>query len=239
MLLCLCLCSAAACFAAEPSGVPLRVTIFDIPPYGTRDAAREPAGLYVDITRAVAQQAGYEPAIELAPFARVLVNVSTGASDLTISFPTEGSTSSLLALVPIIKVDAIVVPRKGFVATDRRAFANRRVGRIRGGCIDLANAGDMTVEFFELNSFAEGLRLLTLGRIEGLCTTREVFRYYLDKNGSKAGDFGEPVVINRRDAWLFLRADAPLAMQQRLRDAVQELRRRKQLDAIIARYLGG
>ena len=229
--------SVSAAMAADPVREPLRIPVFDIPPYGQDDGSGHPSGLYVELTRVIATEAGYTPRIALVPFARMLAQLNAGAADMSISFPTDSTTGTLIALEPIVGVDAIVVPRKGFAASARRDFANRKIGRIRGGCIDMSNSVDAPVELFELNSFTEGLRLLALGRIDGLCLTREVYRYYLQKDHRSASEFGEPVLINHRDAWLFLRADAPSQMQQSLRNAVRTLKRRKVVDGVINRYI--
>lgn len=214
----------------------LRIAIFNVPPYGLTTPNGQPVGLYVDVLQRVAKLAGYTPTVHVEPFARVHSDLKNNIADVTISFPTPETTDTLIPLGPVFTTDVILVPRKPFAPHTRADIGNMRIGRLRGGCIDLAMDGSNR-SFAELNNFADGIRMLAAGRIDGVCTSPVVLAYYLRQEGLSAETFGKPLVLNRRDSLLYLRPGASPDMQRRLREGLAALQRGKVLEQLIQAYL--
>lgn len=85
LILCFCLIYPALAFADEPDASTtkaVRVAYFEFPPMSFRDAAGEAQGEFVDITRQVAAEAGYELEFIYLPVARTYLYLQNGTVDL-------------------------------------------------------------------------------------------------------------------------------------------------------------
>lgn len=82
---------------ADVAGNKVRIAYTEFPPAEYRNSQGEPAGFFVDLTRKVVQEAGYEPEFIYLPVSRVYLYLRSGAVDL---FPG-------LSGVPLLKYEVL------------------------------------------------------------------------------------------------------------------------------------
>ncbi|WP_100638794.1 substrate-binding periplasmic protein [Marinobacter salexigens] len=77
---------------ADPGGNRLRIAYADFPPVEYQNEQGEPAGFFVDLTRRVVEEAGYEAEFIYLPVSRIYLYLKNGTVDL---FPGLSNTPSL------------------------------------------------------------------------------------------------------------------------------------------------
>lgn len=222
--------------ADEPA---LRVALFDVLPYAGKSPEGQPRGIYVDFARAIAQRAGLPLKIELYPFARAGALVESGQADATLSFVTEPLERGAWQLGPVTTVDSVVVLRKGLSAAKSSDLAGLMIGRLKGGCLDLAKEPGVVDKLYDVNTFDSGVRMLMIGRLDGLCTTREAFVAAARGAAGKATDFGPSVLLSQRVVQFHLTQKSSPALRERLQTSLDSLRKDRELEKIWQSYLSG
>lgn len=221
-------------YAAEPE---LRVALFDVLPYAGQAPEGSPRGIYVDLARAIALRARLPLKIDLYPFARVGALVESGQADATLSFTTEPLERGAWQVGVVATVDSVVVLRKGLSAATSGDLAGLMIGRLKGGCLDLAKTPAAVDRLYDVNTFDSGVRMLMIGRLDGLCTTREAFVAAARRAGGKATDFGLSVFLSQREVQFHLTKKASPALRERLQVSLDSLRKDHTLEKIWQSYL--
>ncbi|MFN3304355.1 MAG: substrate-binding periplasmic protein [Roseateles sp.] len=213
--------SLAGCLAWPAAwAAPLRAALFDVAPYAMRSAEGQVGGRYPELLRALAREAGLTLEVELLPFARIAPQLRDGAADLTVGFATAGLEAAALPLGEVLSVESLVVTSRQRPARQVAELAGFVIGRARGGCQDRERQALPGLTFTEVNHFASGLRMLALGRLDGLCLTREVLQHYGRETGVTPAQLDPEIVISRRSAQLFVRRDLDPQLRQRLAEAL-------------------
>ncbi len=210
---------------AQAPTEPLHAALFDIPPYASLDAQRQPTGVHVARVQALAQQAGLPLRISLWPFARVPVMLAAGQADLSLGFATPALQQSALSLGAVGWDELIVVAAPGLRLQDAAQLRRWMVGRARGACQDLANDGHLPERWFEVPAFDQGLRMLQLGRLDALCLTRSALEHAAAQARLPRSAWGDELVIRRRPIELWVRRGLPAEQQDRLQAAARRLLR--------------
>lgn len=204
---------------AQADNLSLRVALFDVVPYATL-AGGKPQGLYVDWMRDFLGGLGIQADISVLPFARIPLAIEHDEADLTISFATEALVQIAMPVGPVLRVDSVLVTSTARPAARLSQLQGASIGRARGGCQDLAQRADLGLKWVEVSGFDKGLRMLELGRLDGLCLTRDVLRHYLPALGIARAHLGPEIVVGHRVASLFARKALDPALVARLQAAL-------------------
>ncbi|MDR7334511.1 transporter substrate-binding domain-containing protein [Roseateles asaccharophilus] len=200
---------------------PLRVVLFDIAPYASQIDGK-PQGLYVDWLRGFLGPLGLQAEFQLRPFARIAPTLEQREADLTISFATDTLWQAALPLGPVPRVDSVVVTRTGWPSGKLESLQGASLGRARGGCLDLAERPELHLRWTEINGFDKALRMLELGRLDGVCQTRDVLRHQLPLLGMNRAQLGPEIVVGHRVAQLFARKTLEPALLAQLQAALAQ-----------------
>lgn len=190
---------------AHGDSASLRVALFDVVPYSTLASGGKPQGIYVDWMRDFLGGLGIRANITILPFARIPLAIEHDEADLTIGFATEALAQVALPIGPVLRVDSVLVTSAARPAAQLTALQGALIGRARGGCQDLTQRSDLRLKWAEVSSFDKGLRMLELGRLDGLCLTRDVLRHYLPTLGIERAQLGPEIVLSQRVASLYAR----------------------------------
>lgn len=211
----------ACAYMAHADTRPLRVMLFDIQPYASQIDGK-PQGLYVDWLHGFLGPLGLQPEFQLRPFARIAPTLERREADLTISFATEALTQAALPLGPVLRVDSVVITRAGWPSSKLEGLEGAAIGRARGGCLDLAQQPRLNVRWTDINGFDKALRMLELGRLDGVCLTRDVLRRQLPPLGIAPAQLGPEILVGHRVALLFARKTLEPALLAQLRNTLAQ-----------------
>jgi len=204
-------------------------------------------GIDVDIVREASKRAGYLVDIGVAPWKRMISMVKSGFAD--------GGTSALYrksrekfavyTKVPLrqIQFGAFVRKSSNFSYQSPSSFAGMDVGKIRGYAIGEAfdqakEAGVFKIT--EVDSAAQGLKMLVNKRIDVFVSNETVTQYWVKKKGY-GGDvkmLHPPVNQGEYVFWIFSRAKYKAEMGAKINDALQSMTDDGTLSSIVQYYMG-
>lgn len=208
-----------ASFAAGAQESRLHVALFDVAPYAYQSGGAL-RGMYVGWVQELLAGLNIRADIELLPFARIPLALEQQRADITISFSTEALDQAAVALGPVLRVDSLIVTSVVRPARQLADLKDAQIGRARGGCQDLAKRADLHLRWTEVNGFENGLRMLEMGRLDGLCLTRDVLQHSLRSIGIKRSQLGPEIVVSQRTAFLYARKSLDPQIVARLQAAV-------------------
>ncbi|UUY10589.1 transporter substrate-binding domain-containing protein [Pseudomonas sp. J452] len=197
--------------------------LFDVEPYSYEGSDGQPTGIQVDKVRALAEQAGFLPRIELTSFARRDQAIAQGDADMTIGFETEALKKSAFKLGPIMTVNSILLLRHGLQPSVLEDLDQLRVGRIRGGCADLRPNGQAFQAFHDFNNYVSGLSMLQSARLDVVCGTEDAIRFGAQQAGVDLAAHRSMVLTANREVWIFVARQVPEAVRRRIEQALNAL----------------
>ncbi|MFH7042272.1 hypothetical protein ABT392_08135 [Paucibacter sp. JuS9] len=139
------------------------------------------------------------------PFARVPLALERSEADLTISFSTEALEGAAQALGPVALVDSVLITSLARSTRELPQLKGALVGRARGGCQDLAQRAELALRWTDISNFDSALRMLALGRLDGLCLTRDVLHHYSALASIERSRLGAEILVGQRPALLYVR----------------------------------
>lgn len=130
-----------------------------------------PRGLHYDILKAIEAELGQPIEIKTAPSLRVYETFAHNQVDMTILVNTTRirEVGSLKVYLFSTRFYLYTLSEAPIETVEQ---ASGVIGRLRGGCLALNNAD---IEFFELNSYEQGVEMLLRGRIQGVCGSDALF----------------------------------------------------------------
>ena len=217
----------------------VRFALLQARPYAWVDDGGKPQGLYADIAAALGSTAKVEVTLDVLPFARAAALVSSGDMDATLMFATEKTLGKARQEAVVFYTDQIVQLRPGLPVAQRKDLAPMTIGRMIGGCQELASDTSVTWKFQDLTSQDSGLRMLAAARIDGFCTVTEAIVDAARRNGLlSVVAQGRSLVLASRPVWLLVSPTLPAESRDRLRAALTHLQTSGEIDAIFRRHLG-
>ncbi|QNM95858.1 substrate-binding periplasmic protein [Chitinimonas koreensis] len=229
-----------ACLLLLPlahADAPLRIGTLAIAPYGYLDASGEPDGALYRLANRIAEQAGQPYENALYPTARLYAMLERRRLDLAMSSRDLTKDMGLVQLARVWQLEGQILYRKALPiqptqATDFRPYL---VGRLNGTCPPLQRAG---VPLYTVGDLAQGLRMLAVGRIQGLCGDAGALGQALRSEPAAAQQLAPPLVFLRADVHLYANPELPAARQNLLREAALQLARSGETARLMAGYLG-
>lgn len=221
-------------FAAEP----LRIDTILAPPMGFVTDDGQPAGLYYEILNHIAETAGLSYTNQIVPFARALAELERGDADVSLFFRRDQNTK-LVPILPVYTQKNIIIGRKGARFESLEDLHGKLVAQMRGTSYDETFARDDAIKKVEIVDFVQGITMLMNERVDAMIAPDIGIFFTAQQSGYARDDFGDPLVVNTREAWIQASADTvdehTIAA---LKTAIETLLADGTLQRISAKYAG-
>ena len=158
----------------------------EYPPYEFLDRHGQPAGLNVDLTQAIARQAGIEVEIRLGPWKVIRKGLDTGDIDLVEGmFYSAARAESYDFSPPHATVAHTIVAREGYpVPADLESLTGKSILVMAGDVMeDLAVHKGLGSQLVPVATQEEALRLLASGRYDCALVAKIPALYWIEKHG--------------------------------------------------------
>lgn len=212
--------------ASEP--VKLRIAYVEFPPYTYQDNQGDPAGTFIDITRQVAKEAGYQPEFVYLPISRAYLYLASGKVDIWVGLTHVPKLRGevLESRVTPVPVQLSVWYRNG---TDGLKNLEQLKGKTviviggytYGGLIDWLNTTN-NITVTEAPSHRSAIEMLKRRRGDYVLDYREPVRQILTLSSDSI--VREAGIRTRHTAWIFSLANPQAALlRDHIDDAYQRL----------------
>lgn len=235
-------CAVAAVLVSGPCAIAQPVVLMPLlaaPPYAWLDSQGQPQGLYPDIAAALARVTGLNIRIEVVPFARAATQVVNGAADATLMLTNTFTAGKTIQAVPVFYATVSVQLRPGLAVAGRSDLIPLRLGRMNGGCAELAEEAHGKLHFADLNSHESGVQMLAAGRLDGFCSVSEATVDALRSTGLQDRfEKAQVVALASKPVWLMLSPKVAPDVAKRLEAGVRQLQSNGELAGIFKARLG-
>ena len=195
-----------ALFAAPAAAEGLRLAVPDLPPYG--EPSPEGAGLFAELARAVAAEAGFEPEVVVLDPEKIVPAMAAGKVEAALLFPGAAIGARAVNLGEILAVDVVAVGRAGTVLRTRRDLAGKRVAVVRSCDCDGGLSRRDGITPLPASNFGRALKLLLAGQVTAAVGPWPAILDSVDRSGRNRRILGKPLVLSRTGAHLFLSSEA-------------------------------
>lgn len=221
----------AACHA---NAAPLQVYLPEIIPLSFITPTGQRIGLYVDLVTAIAQEANMELEFHITPFARSVNMMNSGNADLAVHNTSVVQSAKLRNLGTIHTTDLVLWPSPDKTIKHKSELSGQIVGRLRGGCQDVFVTN--TVQFYEINDYIQGVRMLAAQRINALCGSREAITLAIRRNALSTLETKQPLLLKSMQIALFARKNLPKTQLDRLQRARKKIMASELPQELASRY---
>jgi polar amino acid transport system substrate-binding protein len=180
---------------------PLQVRTISVPPYGIK-SAEQLSGVYYDLTNKLLDRIGIEREHYIYPYARIIQELKTGETDLTIMFKYEELIPHVWFIAPLPALKNVVIGKKGTNFSSISSLHGKTIAYLRGAKFsDIVDKDENILKYY-VNNFAQGLLMLNKGRADGIIGPLDPI-YSAAKELAYGNEyFGEPLIVSERVPWL-------------------------------------
>ena len=227
------------CSAASAVDRVISMPLLATRPYGWLDEQGRAQGLYPDIAAALARESGLDIRVDIVPFARAAALVAGGNADATLMFSTALTERKTVEAVVVFYAKQIVQLRPGINVANRAELAPLALGRMIGGCQELAEDNSIPWRFSDLPTQDSGVRMLMAARLDGFCSVTEALVDAVATAGLESSfRNAQRLVLASKPVWLQLSPRLPKDLADRLVQSVRQLQKSGEIANIFRRRLG-
>jgi len=222
--------------AARTEGIKIEIRTIGIPPYGIENASNR-GGIYYDIANLLAQKSGYSRNNYIYPYVRIINELKTGQTDMTIMFKYEELNEHVEYIGSLPPLRTVVIGKKGTSFTSIDSLKGKFLAYLRGANFNEDIDNDPEIIKQVTDNFGQGVKMLISGRVDGIIGPLDPI---LDAANAISGDvieFGKPLVVDERTPWVQVSKESAKRLSiEKLKSAFIEIQRQGSIVAIQKEY---
>lgn len=225
----------AAAWARE-----LRIVTIESAPFGFVGDDGKPAGMMYEIGNLIASEAGFTASNQIEPYQRTALSVLRGEADFVLRYSNPELEQGAIAVRRVLGLPTIIVGKAPMTWRALSELSGKTVAVPRGGRFDAVFDADTTIRKYEVNDYAQTLRMLLQDRLDAGIGSSVGLYYNASKLGIRKEQLGTPLVLSTQYFELFFsKKTADPATLAALKEAVVRLEKRNVLQPIVDKYVKG
>lgn len=178
----------------------IEVRTIDISPYGI-DNNGELSGVYYDLANLLFKK---EDNINhsIYPYARIIYELKTGYTDLTIMFKYKELNNYVTYITPLPSLQNVVVGISGKKITSVMDLEGSSIAYLRGAHFSNEIENNSAITLYRTKNFKKSIEMLIAGRVEAVIGPFEALLMAAKSLGKSKDFFGETLVVSERTPWL-------------------------------------
>lgn len=178
----------------------IEIRTIGVSPYGI-DNNGELSGVYYDLANLLFTK---EDNINhsIYPYARIIYELKTGYTDLTIMFKYKELEDFVTYITPLPSLQNVVVGVRGNNISSIEAIEGSSIAYLRGANFSNEIENNSTITLYRTKNFKKSIEMLIAGRVEAVIGPFEALLMAAKSLGKNKGFFGEPLVVSQRTPWL-------------------------------------
>ncbi|WP_158090127.1 substrate-binding periplasmic protein [Kiloniella majae] len=180
----------------------LQVSVFDLPPFGGRDASGKIVGIIPEILTEIEKETGHNIQMKIVPYKRMFFDLENGTSDFAIFFRSSKSEKIAIPKVRIYTLKNIVVGMKGINLNEYRDLSERLISVTHGTYYLDKFDNDSSLKKIFVRRFSNAIQQLIAGRTDLVVGPELSIAHHMKKNASSSEALGKPLFLSYASAWL-------------------------------------
>jgi len=201
----------------------LQIRTIEVSPYGIESTSTEHAlsektesnsGIYYDLANTLIHQLSADTQFlldhKIYPYARIIHELKTGQTDLTIMFKYAELEDYVTYLHPLPTLTNIVIGLNGKEFKNIAELEGKTLAYLRGA--KFSDDIDNNPKIFKITTkdFRQGIDLLNAGRVDAIIGPSEPIIAAAQKVGVNEDFFGLPLAVSQRTPWVQISNKSPL-----------------------------
>ena len=215
----------------------IRVATIGFPPYGIREQGIT-SGIYYEAANMLVKEAGYVATNIIKPYARIISDLKTGQSDMTIMFKYQELEQYVTYVAPLPSLKIVVVGLHFSAFSSINKLKGVRLAYLRGASFSDAIDNDPSVIIHRTTDFLQGVKMLLAGHVDAIIGPMDPILSTAAKIGLSEDVFGEPLVIDERTPWIQVsNKSLSILSPDKLNNVFDDMKKRKVLKKLRKQYL--
>jgi len=216
----------------------VEVRTIAVSPYGIIDDDQQ-SGIYFDTANILIAEAGYEASNQIYPYARIIKELKTGQTDMTIMFRYPELEDHVTFIAPLPALKTVVIGIQGSTFDSVESLEGKTIAYLRGGKFSHEIDSHPEIIRYDTNDFFEGIRLLIAGRVDAIIGPLTPIISAAEQAGHDEQLFGTPLIVDQRIPWVQISNQSKNRIStQKLKAAFESMVRRGELDRLRQKYVG-
>ena len=196
-----CLVFSVYTFAQDTDLATIQVRSIGVAPYAFSNDSID-RGIYFEVANLLLKRLGYSHRNRVAPYARIIKELQTGQTDLTIMFKYKELDDYVTFLAPIPALKIVVLGLKGHGFKAINDLKGKRLAYLRGAKFNDEIDENSEIIRFDMINFEQGVQMLLLGRVDAIIGPLEPILFASIQLTEKSDLFDAPLVVGERTPWL-------------------------------------
>lgn len=216
----------------------LRIVTIESAPFGFVGEDGKPTGMMFEIGNLIAAEAGFTASNQIEPYQRTALSVVRGEADFVLRYGNPELAQGAIAVTRVLGLPTIIVSKAPTTWRSLSELSGKTVAVPRGGRFDAAFDADTSIHRYEVNDYAQTLRMLLQNRLDAGIGSSVGLYYNASKLGIRKEQLGTPLVLSTQYFELFFsKTNANPATLAALKEAVARLEKRNALQKIVDKYV--
>jgi len=187
--------------ALSDDRITIEIRTIGIPPYGIQNNTH-PSGVYFDTANLIAKEAGYQANNYIYPYARIINELKTGETDLTIMFKYKELEGDVIYIAPLKTLKTVVVGLKGNDFNSLSSLKGKTLAYLRGAKFSDAIDNDPDIQMQVTNDFVGGIKMLMFHRVDAIIGPLDPIQNAAREANEGRDILGQPLIVSERTPWV-------------------------------------
>ena len=217
-LLLVALCACAPLRAGDMPTAPLRLLLGTAAPWAYFDQHCDPAGIGIDLMRAVGRESGVAIEFRHVPYEDEKAALLDGRLDGDMNEINAWYDEHLIRIAPVLALDEVLIGHAGGEPAARAA--PRRIGHVSTHNSRRETLADLPAVIVEFDDYAPLARAYLRGELDAVAGIKETLLFHLYRMGATPDILHTLQHLQTVSVWLYLRPDVDSARRSRLQQAL-------------------
>ena len=219
------------------AGQKIEIRTIGIPPYGIQNNTGS-SGIYYDTANLLAKEAGYQVNNHIYPYARIINELKSGQTDMTIMFKYKELEAHVVYIAPLATLKTVVIGLKGTTFDSFDSLEGKTFAYLRGA--KFSDRIDNNPEIFTevTDDFIQGVNMLLAQRVDGIIGPLDPILSAAVRVVHNKDIFDAPFVVSERTPWIQIsKQSADRISVDNLKRVFLDLKEKHKLEEIRDEYL--
>ncbi len=195
------ICSITTFSAENKVNSAIEARTIAIAPYGIEKEG-EQGGIYFDLMNSLLNSLAIEHNHYISPYARILHELKTGQTDITILFKYEELAPYVKYITPLPTLKNVVIGPRGKKLDSLDCLEGKIIAYLRGAKFSDDVDNNRKIHKQVVIDFTQGLKMLLTHRVDAIIGPLDPIKSAAAKLAIPEHYFGEPLVVSERTPWL-------------------------------------
>ncbi|MEH6444550.1 MAG: transporter substrate-binding domain-containing protein [Oceanospirillaceae bacterium] len=188
----------------------IQIRTIAIAPYGIENASK-PSGIYYDLANLLFKDLKLDLNHKIYPYARIINELKTGRTDLTIMFKYKELEDHVIYIAPLPALANVVIGLKGSSFKVISDLEGKSLAYLRGAKFSDEIDMNTNIEKSKTMDFSQSIKMLVNGRVDAIIGPMEPILNAADSIGA-VNIFGKPLYVSERVPWLQISKKSKLSL---------------------------